>query len=133
MVKSVFQAGREKAARRKKFLEEAAEGLEKGASRPKSIFQKGREKKKRKKKFTKQVKKEYQKLEIDDIQERIHKLEKNQPSKSGRRPYTIGAPKDKSKAEYYKIAKQIKKRDGHNFPISTFDKKQLKRYVLKYE
>ena len=88
-------------------------------------------KKKRKKKFTKQVKKEYKKLVTEDIKERIHKLEKRQPSKRGRP--AIGAPKDRSKAELYKIAKSIKKRDGRDESISTFDKKQLKRYVLKYE
>ena len=129
MVKSVFQAGREKAARRKEFLEEAQKVPR--LPGPKSIFQKGREKAKRKKKFTKKVKKEYRKLEKEDIKERIHKLEKRQPSKRGRP--AIGAPKDRSKAELYKIAKSIKKRDGHNEAISTFNKKQLKRYVLKYE
>ena len=127
MVKSVFQAGREKAARRKKFLEEAHKEKE----QPKSIFQKGREKVKRKKKFTKKVKKEYRKLVKEDIKERIHKLEKQQPSQRGRP--AIGAPKDRSKSELYKIAKSIKKRDDRHEPISTFDKKQLKRYVLKYE
>ena len=116
MVKSVFQAGREKAARRKKFLEEAHKEKE----QPKSIFQKGREKVKRKKKLVK-----------EDIKERIHKLEKQQPSQRGRP--ALGAPKDRSKSELYKIAKSIKKRDDRHEPISTFDKKQLKRYVLKYE
>ena len=127
MVKSVFQAGREKAARRKEFLEEA----QKVPPQPKSIFQKGREKAKRKKKFTKKVKKEYRKLEKEDIKERIAKGKKIYGEYGGRRP--LNAPKDRTRAELYEIAKQIKKRDGHNFPISTFNKYQLKRYVLKYE
>ena len=129
MVKSVFQAGREKAARRKEFLEEAQKVPR--LPGPKSIFQKGREKAKRKKKFTKKVKKEYRKLEKEDIKERIAKGKKIYGEYGGRRP--LNAPKDRTRAELYKIAKQIKKRDGHNFPISTFNKYQLKRYVLKYE
>ena len=62
---------------------------------------------------------------------RIAKGKKIYGEYGGRRP--LNAPKDRTRAELYEIAKQIKKRDGHNFPISTFNKYQLKRYVLKYE
>ena len=55
--------------------------------------------------------------------------------KRGRRPgqKTGASAGDLSKAELYKKAKGIKKRDSRNEPISTYDKKELQKYILKNE
>tara|TARA_R100000664_G_C2759138_1_gene148632 strand:- start:2689 stop:3021 length:333 start_codon:yes stop_codon:yes gene_type:complete len=110
MAKGMKRAWREKErkSRRKKFLEEATKEPNGG-------------RKHRRKKFLEEATKEHKKAAGT--------------YKRGRRPGQKTGAKagDLSKAELYKKAKEIKKRDSHNEPISTYDKKQLQKYILKNE
>lgn len=125
---SVFKKGREKAERRKKFTEEA----KKEVDTSKSVFKKGREKAERRKKFTKEAKKAGKK----EGHRRMTKDTKEGGTlKRGRR---VGQGKgeaaaDESKAQLYKRAVAVKKKEGRADAISTFSKKQLQNYLLKYE
>ena len=128
MATSVFKKGKEKAERRKKFTEEA----KKSVDTSKSVFKKGREKVERRKKFTTEAKKAGKKAG----HRRITKDTKEGGTLNrGRRTgQTAGkSAGDESKSQLYKRAKAVKDKEGRADAISTFGKKQLQRYLLKYE
>ena len=128
MATSVFKKGKEKSERRKKFTEEA----KKSVDTSKSVFKKGREKVARRKKFTAEAKKAGKKAG----HRRITKDAKEGGTlKRGRRTgQTAGkSAEDESKSQLYKRAKAVKDKEGRADAISTFSKKQLQNYLLKYE
>ena len=110
MAKGMKRAWREKERkeRRKKFLKEATKKPNGG-------------RKHRRKKFLEEATKEQKKA--------------SGTYKRGRRAgqKTGAKADDLSKAELYRKAKEIKKRDSRNEPISTYDKKELQKYILKNE
>ena len=133
MAKSVFQAGRDKKARRKAFVEEVKVDvkIEPIKTQRQNVFKAGRAKAARRKEFTTEAKKAGKKAG--------HRRMTKDPVKRGlatrgRRPgQTAGkSAGDKSKAELYKEAMAIKKKQGRKEPVSQYDKKQLQAYILKH-
>tara|TARA_R110002096_G_scaffold572_4_gene3536 strand:- start:930 stop:1418 length:489 start_codon:yes stop_codon:yes gene_type:complete len=160
MAKSVFKAGKEKADRRKKFVEEVnfTAAAEKGIAaaqnkfKPEpipaevkvsktgkvmvdidkpSVFKKGRAKAERRKEFTKEAKKAGKKAGNRRITKDV---KEGGTLKRGRRTgQTAGkGAGDKSKAQLYKEAAAIKKAGKHKEAVSQYDKKQLQAFILKY-
>ena len=130
MAKSVFQAGREKKARRKAFVAEAKEE-KKSSGTSGSVFKAGRAKAAKRKEFTAEAKKAGKKAG----NRRITKdLKPGGTLQRGRRAgQTAGKEaSDKSKAELYKEAMALKKKLGRKEAVSTFDKRQLQAYILKH-
>ena len=132
MAKSVFQAGREKKARRKAFVAEAKEEKKSSASTTSgSVFKAGRAKAAKRKEFTAEAKKAGKKAG----HRRMTKDQKPGGTlQRGRRAgQTAGKEaSDKSKAELYKEAMALKKKLGRKEAVSTYDKKQLQAYILKH-
>ena len=143
MAKSVFQKGKEKAARRKEFLKKGKgyglttetgprptktetlrmkqlEETQPKKAQPKSIFQKGREKKVRRAKFLKEAR-----------ERGAGAVRRTKPRPKAKRGRAV--KDDFTKAQLFVKAKEIKKRDGRKEPVSYYNKLQLRRYVLKYE
>lgn len=140
MAKSVFQKGKEKAARRKEFLKKGKgyglttetgprptktetlrmkqlEETQPKKAQPKSIFKKGREKKVRRAKFLKEAR-----------ERGAGAVRRTKP-----RPKAKRALKgEKTKAQLYQKAKHLKKVHERNEPISSYDKDQLKRFLMKF-
>ena len=159
MAKSVFKAGKDKADRRKKFVEEVnfTAAAEKGIAaaqkkfKPEpipaevkvsktgkvmvdtsgSVFKKGRAKAERRKEFTKEAKKAGKKAGNRRITKDV---KEGGTLKRGRRTgQTAGkGAGDKSKAQLYKEAAAIKKAGKHKEAVSQYDKKQLQAFILKY-
>jgi hypothetical protein len=131
MSKSVFKAGREKADRRKAFLEEVKVDVKIDPT-ARSVFKAGRAKAARRAAFTAEAKTAGKKAG----NRRMTKDPDTRPTtlKRGRRAgQTAGkGAADKSKAELYKEATAIKKRLNHKDKLSYFDKKQLQAYILKH-
>lgn len=137
---SVFKAGREKADRRKKFVEEVKVDVKKSKGKEVkvvvdtsgSVFKAGRAKAERRKTFTAEAKKAGKKAG----NRRMTKdpdTEKKTLKRGRRAGQTAGkGAGDKSKAELYKEATAIKKRLEHKDKLSYFDKKQLQAYILKH-
>ena len=98
------------------------------------MFKKGREKAARRKKFAEEAKKAGKK-------EGHRRMTKDPPKGTlarGRRPgqKTGKAAEDESKAKLYKRAQAVKKKESGEAgraAISTFSKKQLQNYLLKFE
>tara|TARA_R110001592_G_scaffold102335_1_gene289013 strand:+ start:925 stop:1320 length:396 start_codon:yes stop_codon:yes gene_type:complete len=130
MAKSVFQAGREKKARRKAFVAEAKEE-KKSSGTSGSVFKAGRAKAAKRKEFTDEAKKAGKKAG----NRRMTKDTKAGGTlQRGRRAgQTAGSQaSDKSKAQLYKEAMALKKKLGRKEAVSTYDKKQLQAYILKH-
>lgn len=159
MAKSVFQKGKEKAARRKEFLQKGrAYGLveEKGVPRPrgilsktpgmtrgpsktetlrmiqleetqpkpkkvlaapKSVFAKGRAKKARRVKFLKETR-----------ERGAGAVRRTKPRGRAKR----AVKGEKTKAQLYQKAKHLKQVHERNEPISSYNKDQLKRFLMKF-
>ena len=130
MAKSVFKAGKEKADRRKKFVEEVKVEVKIDPTAG-SVFKKGRAKAERRKEFTKEAKKAGKKAGNRRITKDV---KEGGTLKRGRRTgQTAGkGAGDKSKAQLYKEAMAIKKAGKHKEAVSQYDKKQLQAFILKY-
>lgn len=132
MVKSVFKAGREKADRRKAFIEEVKVDVKIDPT-AKSVFKAGRAKAERRKTFTAEAKKAGKKAGNRRMTKDPDTKAKT--LKRGRRAgQTAGkGAGDKSKAELYKEATALKNKAGDkDTKLSYFDKKQLQAYILKH-
>ena len=133
MAKSVFKAGKEKADRRKKFVEEVKVEvkIDPTSLTQGSVFKKGRAKAERRKEFTKEAKKAGKKAGNRRITKDV---KEGGTLKRGRRTgQTAGKEAgDKSKAQLYKEAAAIKKAGKHKEAVSQYDKKQLQAFILKY-
>jgi hypothetical protein len=132
MAKSVFQAGKEKQARRKAFVEEVKVDIKIDPT-ARSVFKAGRAKAARREEFTAEAKKAGKKAG----NRRMTKDPDTRPKtlKRGRRAgQTAGQTAgDKSKPELYKEATALKKKKGDTqTKLSYFDKKQLQAYILKH-
>ena len=147
MAKSVFKAGREKADRRKKFVEEVKVDVKKSKGKEDvkvvvdtsgSVYKAGRAKAARRKEFTKEAKKAGKKAGNRRMTKDPDTKKKT--LKRGRRAgQTAGKDSgDLSKAELYKQAMAIKKASkGTDKEIKgnmgAMSKKQLQAFVLKHD
>ena len=156
MAKSVFQAGREKKARRKAFKTQAEEAefaialrkaeIAAGFAQPtgdtpqakdRNIFKKGRAKAERRKEFTKEAKKAGKKAG----HRRMTKDPETRPKtlKRGRRAgQTAGkGAEDRSKADLYKEAIALKRKSKGTKNeikgnIGALSKRELQAFILKH-
>lgn len=143
MAKSVFKAGREKADRRKKFVEEVKVDVKKSKGKEDvkvvvdtsgSVFKKGRAKAERRKEFTKEAKKAGKKAG----HRRMTKDPDTKPKtlKRGRRAgQTAGkSAEDRSKADLYKEAMAIKKASKGEIKgnMGAMSKRELQAFILKH-
>jgi len=143
MAKSVFKAGREKADRRKKFVEEVKVDVKKSKGKEDvkvvvdtsgSVFKKGRAKAARRKEFTKEAKKAGKKAG----NRRMTKDPSTKPTtlKRGRRAgQTAGkSAEDRSKADLYKEAIAIKRASKGEIKgnMGAMSKRELQAFLLKH-
>jgi len=143
MAKSVFKAGREKADRRKKFVEEVKVDVKKSKGKEDvkvvvdtsgSVFKKGRAKAERRKEFTAEAKKAGKKAG----NRRMTKDPPTKPTtlKRGRRAGQTEGKKaeDKSKADLYKEAMAIKRASKGEIKgnMGAMSKRELQAFLLKH-